>query len=475
VFLIKKNIVNLFYYAILIAVIIFVGTINIPFNYTEYPSFEGDQTLPDTIERTIYVNGIIILLLIFTTLILFIFLFDNIKYIIFSLFLFSPIFRQINILNFFFSKLLSSLLLLIFFFKGKYYKLVFQKVPRHFLIGAGIILTGMFISTNINSVSYFPFVRQLIFFLLIFYIHTYLSIHNLTLINKLVAISVIPIFLDLFFGLITSNNLGTAFAQTTNIFNSQSAVGAFLFCSLPFFHAHLYKKYGNNVLKASWIIEILFLFFAVLTGSRGGLIGILIYTVLLRIKKLSITKILFTGLILSSIAFILIQIPFFYKIFRIDNPLSQRDLLLIVGIDVVQHNIFFGTGPGSFSDAALTYGIDNGVVDLMKGGIWGASTHNVYLDMIIETGILGLFGLFYIFNGIFKQTKDRDSNFPSRISSSLLFAYIIISFFGTKVIMGGSVSEGLLLWISFLYIPTLKFDTINAPESTYNLKSKFLL
>jgi O-antigen ligase len=291
-----------------------------------------------------------------------------------------------------------------------------------------------------------------------------LNIYKINIINKLVAISVIPVFFDLFFGLFMSNDLGTAFAQTTNIFNSQSAVGAFLFCSLPFFHAFLYKKYGNNVLKTSWIIELLFLFFAILTGSRGGFIGILIYSIFLRIKKLSIIKILLIGLVLSILAYILIQIPFFYKIFRIDNPLSQRDLLLIVGADVVQHNFLFGTGPGSFSDAALNYGIDNGVVDLMKGGIWGSSTHNIYLDMIIEAGILGLFGLFYIFNGIFNQTKDRDSNFPSRISSSLLIAYIIISFFGTKVIMGGSVSEGLLLWLSFLYIPTIKYDIIKIPQ-----------
>jgi O-antigen ligase len=464
VIFIKKNIIKFFYLSFLVAIVILSGTIKVPINYTDYSSFEGDQTLPDPIEKTIYLNGILVLILILIAVLLFVFLFDNTKYIIFSLFLFAPLFRQINSLNFFFSKLLSTLLLVIFFLKGKYYKLVFQKVPKHFLIGAGIILIGMFISTTINSVSYFPFIRQLVFFLLIFSIHTYLNIYKINIINKLVAISVIPVFFDLFFGLFMSNDLGTAFAQTTNIFNSQSAVGAFLFCSLPFFHAFLYKKYGNNVLKTSWIIELLFLFFAILTGSRGGFIGILIYSIFLRIKKLSIIKILLIGLVLSILAYILIQIPFFYKIFRIDNPLSQRDLLLIVGADVVQHNFLFGTGPGSFSDAALNYGIDNGVVDLMKGGIWGSSTHNIYLDMIIEAGILGLFGLFYIFNGIFNQTKDRDSNFPSRISSSLLIAYIIISFFGTKVIMGGSVSEGLLLWLSFLYIPTIKYDIIKIPQ-----------
>ena len=164
---------------------------------------------------------------------------------------------------------------------------------------------------------------------------------------------------------------------------------------------------------------------------------------------------------LLFIAFLLIQIPFFYTIFRIDNPLSQRDLLLIVGFDVVKNNFLFGTGPGSFSDIALSYGTDNGIVDLMKGGIWGSSTHNIYLDMIIESGVIGLFGLFFVFREVFVQSRNRDVNFTSRISSSLLIAYIIISFFGTKVIMGGSISEGLLLWISLLYIPTLGNKKLN--------------
>jgi hypothetical protein len=160
VIFIKKNIIKFFYLSFLVAIVILSGTIKVPINYTDYSSFEGDQTLPDPIEKTIYLNGILVLILILIAVLLFVFLFDNTKYIIFSLFLFAPLFRQINSLNFFFSKLLSTLLLVIFFLKGKYYKLVFQKVPKHFLIGAGIILIGMFISTTINSVSYFPFIRQ---------------------------------------------------------------------------------------------------------------------------------------------------------------------------------------------------------------------------------------------------------------------------------------------------------------------------
>ena len=135
-------------------------------------------------------------------------------------------------------------------------------------------------------------------------------------------------------------------------------------------------------------------------------------------KKLYFT-ILFASLII--VLFIYLFFPESQIVSRLSIGLYDAPRLQIWYVSIqawLQNNIFFGVGVGNsiqfdvfeyFQNASLTRHIDN--------------THNVYLDMLLERGIFGLFSFLLFIFAIFFNNSAGDSNkfFLRVICFSLLF------------------------------------------------------
>ncbi len=201
------------------------------------------------------------------------------------------------------------------------------------------------------------------------------------------------------------------------------------------------------------LVIIFLLVAALFTGSRGSLLGMILFLTFLYLEKLSFFKIFVLAIIFGILCIAIYYTPFIQQILRLDNPLSQRDLLFVLGLQTMAENPFFGVGPGGFSNIAYSHGYDLNILDLMKGGVFGSSSHNVYIDAHLEAGIIGFLALIFLYYSILKKNDVYDNGY--RIRSAFIKSYLIISIFGSKVILGGAVTEGLIIWLLIVIIPTL--------------------
>lgn len=426
----------------------------------EYSKYQ-ESYIPEPSVKLIELNFSLVIALSLTAFILMAIMLWNLRIAIFILFLLAPITRQVEYLNIFTGKVLPFIVVISFLLNHKFsWPRVF--FPKHIQVYIALLLSGLFLSTIINGVPFLPFLRQIAFFIVMYVIYISSLENNLIYVPCAVLISCSIIIIDLFLNSLFLDNFTDFFNQTGSFFNNQTAIGTLLFCSLPYVYL-IKSKYSKNVFNNFlwFFVDFIFVISAILTGSRGSLVGIIIMIFLMRLKKISFVKFL-TFIILCFLSVtILSQIPFVSIIFRLDNPLSHRDLLFAIGYDAAINNWLFGIGPQAFSEVARNFGESNGILDLVRGGVFGASTHNVYLDAILDAGLLGLIGLLILYVGIFRYKSSNPA--VDKIIKSFTFAYMVISFFGSKVILGGAITEGLLLWtvlISFYHIDSIQRERI---------------
>lgn len=146
------------------------------------------------------------------------------------------------------------------------------------------------------------------------------------------------------------------------------------------------KKVYLKIVFAVLLVIIVFMIF--MTGSRGGLLSVLVILVSYylfsgMIKRVS--AIIGTVLLLAILFFVLqsyLPVDLFNRLFSVENYTSTG-----AGRTIVWQTVFrgivpnmglFGVGPGCVSKSlASYYGVEKGV-------------HNTYLNMMCEFGILGL-------------------------------------------------------------------------------------
>lgn len=189
---------------------------------------------------------------------------------------------------------------------------------------------------------------------------------------------------------------------------------------------YYFDKYINKKSKISLVNLIIFLLFTIFTGSRGGLIaiiGAIICYLILQIKgkRLKLSVVLKTILSISVIAIL------FKSIFGLlPQEITQRyDVAFTINdggagrtnvwVDLIDHysassifNKFFGWGAGTIQH--FNYG--------------GAVAHNVWIETLIELGILGLFILIYMYFIFIK----RSIYLKQYVLVSALIGYLIMTF-----------------------------------------------
>jgi putative inorganic carbon (hco3(-)) transporter len=163
---------------------------------------------------------------------------------------------------------------------------------------------------------------------------------------------------------------------------------AFLVCLLP--RARGYQKI---VLLAFLPV---FLYALALTGSRGGLIGLAVVSVLLlyRIRSIGLFKKICIALLLVAVgvAFTPNSSKERYATIGEEDYNSTDDFGRVKiwqrNLGIIASNPVFGVGPGNFGYAnGITYASDVG------GNSWRVTAHNCYILIGVEMGLCGL-GLF---------------------------------------------------------------------------------
>ncbi|MEZ8698459.1 O-antigen ligase family protein [Vibrio lentus] len=178
--------------------------------------------------------------------------------------------------------------------------------------------------------------------------------------------------------------------------------------------SHLFSK------RVIIILLFIFLLAIISSLSRGVLIATLVFTVVYYGKRLSTRYLILTISVVIVSAFFFLSDPGNDRImetisYRVDDLLngggSGRFEIWALGLEFITSKIeyiFFGVGPNQFGDMSKLLGIDN-------------TTHNSYLRLLFELGILGLIVFILLIIYMFNSLK----NIPSIYRYTAFFALMI--------------------------------------------------
>lgn len=166
----------------------------------------------------------------------------------------------------------------------------------------------------------------------------------------------------------------------------------------------------NNLKKFNWIFFILLIVNSggvLVSHSKAAFIGCVVFAMLLFVLKNK--KLILLPVILTILTFIIpnpIRDAFYFSLKK-DPYAFDRINIWKVSIDIFTDNFLTGVGPDNFSQVSKKYNFrqTKGPANYFKVP---RQTHNDYLKLVAETGIIGLiilvFMLFFIFRKIFSSS-----------------------------------------------------------------------
>jgi len=354
-------------------------------------------------------------------------------------------------------------------------KLIYVSVPYLFVV----LISTIF--SQVPNAGMVQFLRELFFFIVLAILYNVIdSKSTIKKIFKAITISgiIASFFIILQFIFLKDHfdEIGQI-KRVSGIFENESAA------ALVIGFSFIIVLFEENSFLYKFITLIILFSAIIFTGSRSSLIFILI-ALLYYFKKyiLALTFILII-LILLIIAYVGLDNAFL--ILRIENGLSGRDYLFNRAVELFSNHSIIGTGPSSFRFYALTNGnyyLDSNQVDILLkqfekspllfqheegffGGFIGNSSHNIWLDQAIASGIFGILSLAYIFIYVFRllinhfqYLKKINSDFSLYVLIILVswFAFFIKSNVEPPGLLRGSLSEAIILWTFFIITIKIK-------------------
>ncbi|MFH1478508.1 MAG: O-antigen ligase family protein [Candidatus Omnitrophota bacterium] len=191
--------------------------------------------------------------------------------------------------------------------------------------------------------------------------------------------------------------------RAISTFPSPNILGGYLI--MMFFLAlYLSKRY-----KIALIAVILISFALLLTKSMGAwlslIVALIIYVVVgyktLRFEK----RIAIISSIFIVLALIFILLSRGERLINLENPqnsITQRIAYWKTAINIIKYHPIFGVGPGNFQEVFLKYKIGSDTDTRYA--------HNLFLQIWVELGILGLIGLIYLLSMIVKNLRTKLQN-----------------------------------------------------------------
>lgn len=247
-----------------------------------------------------------------------------------------------------------------------------------------------------------PYIRLIFFSMFVFFM-----CKNSYFISSLFwgfTIAYIIIILDSSFLLIQTNfainDMGKP-KLLSNFFDGERIVGSFISRTLPIYIGLFLLLKNNTKLNFLVLLIIAFsLFVVTLSGERAAIFYSILFLSLIFVLFKKFRYLIISILILLSI---ILSITGTYKNFKnrfIDYTVYQifnnKDKLNIFSVQheelfktsnqIFKENIIFGSGPNTFRIECKKYNSEN--LDFFPG--CSTSPHNIYIQLLSETGIVGL-------------------------------------------------------------------------------------
>ena len=257
--------------------------------------------------------------------------------------------------------------------------------------------------------------------------HKY-SIEQIKQLNKIYIIVALFISLNILYNWITHNYYIEWFKRASfsfaGVYKDPNYVMAFIVPAmiLCLFKIFFERNYWKKFLFA--LFELIMMTNFITTGSRGPLLTFLLSVILFFISKSSMSatkkiKLMFMiGLVIISGWNILLKVLPVQSIERLFHSTSDsRTKLWESALVIFYNNPILGGGEGAASKASVT--------------LLGNYSHNVYLDILVNSGILGFisFLLFFVINCM--QTSKKNIYFILPMGIAFMFPLFFINGFNT--------------------------------------------
>ena len=232
-------------------------------------------------------------------------------------------------------------------------------------------------------------------------------------------------------------------------FNNYNDLAAYTILSLAMSAFLLAGRYDRWIRISAFLAVISLSLMVILTQSRGAFIGLSVAFLFMIVRSRSRSKLIRFGL-LASLGIVLFAPGAVWERFsrmkylfntetigEADTSAEQRYVLLQIGTTIARDNLVKGVGLGAYSEAHGVYAEER---PEWKNGRGNRDTHNMYLNLVAETGIPGaLLFVSMLVSTLVKATKTervlrlrlpREAE-QLRILRFGLIAYLIAAIFGT--------------------------------------------
>ncbi|MCS4054474.1 O-antigen ligase family protein [Salinibacter ruber] len=185
----------------------------------------------------------------------------------------------------------------------------------------------------------------------------------------------------------------------------------------------------------------------ILAGSRTGYAAIIVSWILYLNtgRKYDLLKALSgalaAGMLIIGLTYVIATDKLF-AIFEVTRGLTGREELWSVGLESIKQNPLFGSGIGNLEDV------------LYQGGIVKASTHNTYIDLAVQAGVLSALSLTAIILSSLMNLIDGGKKPYKKFLISILVFCIIFS--NSLTFTPGGLSFGGLLFAIILGQPIVE-------------------
>jgi O-antigen ligase len=196
----------------------------------------------------------------------------------------------------------------------------------------------------------------------------------------------------------------------------------------------LYVSYVNKIKKRIFLATSLLLGFALsFTFSRGAwLSAIALITVYLYVKKTKFIKTIMSVLGVSGIIFLLFSPVDNLKNIDEHGTFEYRKELIKHSYDVIKNNIMFGSNDFTNNDTMEEMRQGEGIIDVV----------NTYLQIILQSGVIGLSTFIFIFIFVLKRILNLIKKFRKKGEKEAeLLGCIIFSMILATMVMIGTTSS----------------------------------
>jgi O-antigen ligase len=355
----------------------------------------------------------------------------------------------------------------------------YPKLPKNINTLIVIVLVSLGISTIFSvdiSISIFRVSKQLLFFLLCYFIYSLNCKLDLekTLLSTIVFSAVI-LAMSVFYEFITNYSSGGFFSGTeiitrySGFYENPNAVGLFFATAIPVSIYYLMINKNQDYYKYVWICIVVVLIISLLLGNSRSSLAALVFSIGYITFKLKPSAFKYLFFVVASIITLLLTIDttreFIFLYIRFERILeTTRNFYWEIAISIFSEHPLVGAGPGTF-DLFIYKFMPVQLGGFTEAQLWWAKSgtaHNFYLFRLAEMGVIGfitalyfVYVIFHISHYLFNKITDKKDFYLLLVYKGITIGLFVRSFIETTgFLTHGWITRDLPFWIILIVILT---------------------